>query len=202
MKKLFLILMAGFALVMTHDFNGAYAGDHGGDDGGIPLSKLAGKYSVTFPPGGFITDCFKPGFSATESCSTPGAIPLNISGVTVGQSTQDKDGDSCTKATGAFAAIIGQTTPPTVVVFLSVAKVTTYDPATGSGDMSFTNYLGGKCIGSNFDSSGATLEQTGTAHFVASDNGKRVDFTTTTLTDALGDIGGFNIFRSDLKQDK
>ena len=53
MKKLFLILIAGFALVMALDFNGAYAGDHDGDhghdrDGGIPLSKLAGKYAAIF----------------------------------------------------------------------------------------------------------------------------------------------------------
>ena len=81
MKKLFLILIAGFALVMAHDFKRAYAGDHNsGDDGGIPLSKLAGKYSVTFTPGGFFTTCFKPDFSATESCSTPGAIPLTETG--------------------------------------------------------------------------------------------------------------------------
>src|SRR5215469_12654728 len=98
MKKLFPTLIAGFALVMANGFKGAYAGDHGGDGGrGIPLSKLAGKYSLTFQGGGFFTLCFKPDFSANESCSTPGAVPINIYGATVGQSTQDRDGDSCVK---------------------------------------------------------------------------------------------------------
>ena len=196
MKKLFLIVIAGFALVLAHDFNA-----DGGDGGRIPLSKLAGKYSVTFPPGGFFVTCFKPDFSATESCSTPGAIPITENGDTVGQKTQDKEGDSCAKFTGAFV-VLGQPSPnpPLVLVFFSVSKVTDYDPATGSGDFSFTNYLGGKCVGSNFDSTGATLGQTGTAHFVASDDGKRVDVATTTFTDAVGDLGAFIIPSVQLKQ--
>jgi len=78
MKKLFLILIAGLTLVMAQDFKRAYAGDDGGDDGGIPLSKLAGKYSETFR-GGTITTCFKPDFSATENCFTKGAVPLSSS---------------------------------------------------------------------------------------------------------------------------
>jgi hypothetical protein len=129
MKKLFLISIAGFALVMAHDFNGAYAGDHhGGDTGGIPLSKLAGKYSVTYQGGGFFTECLKPDFSALESCSTPGAVPLNVYGATVGQTTQDKNGDSCLKQTGAFASL-GQPFPSTIVSGFSAEKVTDYDPA-------------------------------------------------------------------------
>jgi hypothetical protein len=194
MRKLFLVLIAGFALVVAHDFNA-----DGGDGGGIPLSKLAGKYSVTFQLGGFITQCFKPDFSATESCSTHGAIPISVSGATVGQKTQEKDGDACYTLTGTFAHA-GQPTPPLVAVFFTVEKVTNYNPATGTGDSSFTNYGGGKCIGSNFDSTGATVGQTGTAHFVASDDGKRLDYTLTTFVDAVGDIGGFNIIHSDLKQ--
>ena len=201
MKKLFLILIAAFAVVMAHDFSGAFAGDHDGDGGEIPLSKLAGKYSVTFQAGGFFTLCFKPDFSATESCSTPGAALINIYAGTVGQSTQDKDGDFCQKVTGA-STTLGQPTPPSVFVFFSVGKVTNYDPATGGGDISFTNYTGGKCIGSKFDSTGATIAQTGTSHFVASDDGERVDGATTTFTDALGDIGGFNIPTTALKQEK
>jgi hypothetical protein len=203
MKKLFLILIACFALVLALDFNGAYAGDRDGDhghdrDGGIPLSKLAGKYSVTFQAGGFFVQCFKPDFSATEPCSTPGAVPINVSAGTVAQSTWDKDGDTCSKLTSVFASL-GQTSPPSVVVFFSVIKVTDYDPATASGDSSFTTYLGGKCIGSKFDSTGATNIGTGTYHFVASQDGERVDFTQLTST---GDFGGFIIVGTYLKQEK
>jgi hypothetical protein len=202
MKKLFLILIASVALVMAHDFNSVYAGEHDGDgDGGIPLSKLAGKYSVTYQGGGFFTQCFKPDFSATESCSTPGAVPVNLYTATVGQTTWDKDGDSCLRQTAAVSTL-GQPFPSTVVAGFSAEKVTDYDPATGSGDTSFTNYLGGKCIGSKFDSTGATVLETGTYHFVASDDGDRVDFAVTTFTDALGDLAGFVIAGSFLKQDK
>ena len=198
MKKLFLILIAGFALFMAHDFNRVYAGDDGG--GGIPLSKLAGKYAETFP-GAVFYICFKPDFSTTENCFTKGAVPLSLILATLGQTTQDKDGNSCTKLTGAlaFSAPLAFL-PPTVNVAFSVAKVTNYDPATASGDASFTNYTGGKCVGSKFDSTGATKSQTGTYHFVASDNGERVDFVTTTFIDALGDIGAFAIPGVDLKQ--
>jgi hypothetical protein len=199
MKKLFLILIAGFALVMAHDFKGTYAGDDSGGDGGIPLSKLAGKYAIVYSSAGFFTSCLKPDFSASESCSTPGAVPIPITAGTVGQKTQDKEGDSCQKLTGTFATP-GQPTPPNVVVFFTVEKVTDYDPATGSGDTSVTDYAGGKCIGSNFDSTGATLTATGTTHFVASDDGRRVDYTATKFVDPVGDIGGFVITRSDLKQ--
>ncbi|HKD67967.1 MAG TPA: hypothetical protein VKB84_14065 [Candidatus Binataceae bacterium] len=202
MKKLFLILIAAFAVVMAHDFNGAYAGaHHGDDDGGIPLSKLAGKYSVIFNSGGFFTQCFKPDFSATESCSTPGAVPFNLTGATVGQSTQDRDGNACQKFTGAFSATVGQKTP-LILEFISVVKVTTYDPATGSGDTSVTDYSGGKCIGSKFDSTGATPTNTGAQHFVASDDGRRVDFTVTAFTDPLGDIGATILTGTYFKQNK
>jgi hypothetical protein len=199
MKRLFMILMAGLALVMAHDFNGAYVGAQDGEGGEIPLSKLAGKYAAIYSPSGFFTQCFKPDFSATEPCSTHGAVPIVISAGTVGQKTQDKEGDACINFTGTFATS-GSPIPTTVIVFINVEKVTDYDPATGSGDVSATGYGGGKCIGSNFDSTGATIVTTGTAHFVASDNGRRVDSTVTKFTDAVGDIGGFVITRSDLKQ--
>src|SRR5690349_15456296 len=108
-RLLFLIVIAVFAPVITYDFNPAYAVDDNGDQ--IPLSKLAGKYSLTFQVGGFFVQCFKPDFSATEPCSTPGAVPINVSAGTVAQSTWDRDGDNCTKLTSVFASL-GQTSPP------------------------------------------------------------------------------------------
>jgi hypothetical protein len=202
MKRFFLILIAGFALVMAHDFNGVHAGDDsGGEGGGIPLSKLASKYAETFP-GAVFYICFKPDFSTTENCFTKGAVPVADIGATVAQETTDKDGDSCSNNTFTLA-LSGLTTafPPTVFVFHAVSKVTNYDPATGSGDASFTQYTGGKCIGSKFDSTGATSVQTGTYHFVASDNGKRVDSIATTFISVVGDIGAFSIPALDLKQE-
>ena len=39
-----------------------------------------------------------------------------------------------------------------------------------------------------------------TLHFVASDNGKRLDSAVTTLTNSLGEYGAFNLPGIDLKQ--
>lgn len=193
MKKPFLILIVTLALVVIQGFSGVSADD----GGGIPLSKLAGKFAQALD--GSITLCFKPDFSATENCSTVGAIPLAQNGPSVGQKTQDKDGDSCLTGT-ITAGAPGSKVPPFVFVSRGVNKVTNYDPATGSGDESFTNYAGGNCIGSRFDSTGATVLNNGTLHFVASDNGERTDFLLTTVTDPLGDIGAFNLAGFNLKQ--
>ena len=71
MKKLFLILIASFAVVMIQGFSRVSA--DGGD--GIPLSKLAGKYASTAQ--GSLTLCFNSTFcpSIPENCSTAGAQP-------------------------------------------------------------------------------------------------------------------------------
>jgi hypothetical protein len=193
MKKILLVLIASLALVMIQVFSTISA-----DDGsGIPLSKLAGKYANAFQ--GSVTLCFKPDFSATENCSTAGAKTLILNNVLVGQSTQDKDGVACGTAT-ITEATPGSPFPPLVVIVQGVTKVTVYDPATGSGDSSFAFYAGGKCIGSNFDSTGATVTSTGTAHFAASDHGERVDAVITTSTDSVGDVGAFNESGFGLKQ--
>jgi hypothetical protein len=199
MKKFFLILIAGFALVVAHDFNRVYAGDHDGDRGdGIPLSKLAGKFATAYQ--GSITTCFNPKtFPATENCFATGAMPIAANAVFVGQLTHEKDGDSCLTATITLGTP-GAPNPPFSEVFHAANKVTNYDPATGSGDQSFTNYTGGKSIESKIDKKGATVQNTGTFHFVASDNGERTDAVGTSLTDSLGDIGASNLAGFYLKQ--
>jgi hypothetical protein len=192
MKRLSLIFIASFALVTIQGFSGVFA-----DGGGVPLSQLAGRYADTLE--GSFTLCFKPDFSDTENCSTSGAIPVSFNGPAVGQITQDKDGNLC----GAYIGTAGVpgspgNFPPQEHHF--VGKVTDYDPATGTGDKSFTDYIGGKCNGTKFDSAGAVVNNTSTGHFVASDNGNRVDLVVTTLQDSAGDIGAFNFTSINLKQ--
>ena len=193
MKRLFLVLLVSLAVLTAHDSNITSADE--GD--GIPLSKLAGKYAITNQ--GSITICFKPDFSATEACSTPGVVAFPGNTVSVGESAQDKSGNWCQTFTNTFS-FPGDTFPTTGTVGHSVAKVTSYDPATGSGDYTFTAYMGGKCVGSKFDSTGATLSGTGTVHFVASDGGKRIDEVVTTDTDPVGDFGAFNLSGFEIKQ--
>jgi hypothetical protein len=193
MKKLFLILIASLALLVIKGPNPISA-DGGG---GIPLAKLAGRYAETTQ--GSLTLCFKPDFSATEACSTAGAVAVAFNVVAVGHITSDKVGNSCGTGTSTSSAS-GDVHPPAVGVANLVTTLTAYDSATGSGDGSYTNYAGGKCTGSKFDSTGATVLNFGTFHIVASDNGERTDFVITTATDSGADIGAFNLLGFNLKQ--
>jgi hypothetical protein len=52
--------------------------------------------------------------------------------------------------------------------------------------------IGGKKLAS-FDKSGATLNSRGTGHFVASENGNRIDGIVTSLTNPTNSIGGFSL---------
>jgi hypothetical protein len=80
--------------------------------------------------------------------------------------------------------------PTGVSVFHVTGKITSYDPTTGTGDAGFTEYSGGQCHGSAFDSTGATAVNSGTDHFVVSNRGKRIDGVLTSLTNPA--IGAFS----------
>jgi hypothetical protein len=194
MKKLCWILITVFALVMMRDSNRIYA-DGGG---GIPLSQLAGKFSAETQ--GSITICFNSGFTATEACSTTGAVGAACNATDAGQNVTDNKGNSCTTTTN-ICNFPGDTSPIPATVTHAVVKVTSYDPATGMGDSSFNSYTGGKCVGSTFNSTGATLTTTGTLHFVASNGGNRQDSVVTSLTDPVGDtVGAFNLLGCGIRQ--
>jgi hypothetical protein len=185
-KKILSILIVTFALVIAHDFNRASALADG--TVGIPLSALAGSFSVHSE--GFFTLCFNGDFSATESCSTAGAQPIAFDIAAVGQATVDKNGNACVSYSQAFFFYAGDANTNVATLHL-VAKTTAYNAATESGDNSVTAYTGGNCKGSNFDSTGASIDSTSTNHFVVSDGGKRVDSVTTSLTNTEGSLGGF-----------
>jgi hypothetical protein len=112
----------------------------------------------------------------------------------VGNETNDKKGNSCETYTETDSDLPPDLSPPFVAVFHTVGTVKSYDPATGSGDGTFTSYSGGKCVGASFNSTGATVNITGTFHFVVGKDGKRVDFLATSLTDPIGGVGDFSFF--------
>ena len=155
------------------------------------ISQSRSKDSLTY--------CFVPDFSDFENCSIAGSVatPANIG--LVGQGTRDNKGNICE----TFTATVGfplSAFPPIVVSEQEIFTKITYDPATGSGDASFTNYTGGKCTGSKFISTGATVVDTGTIHFVFSGNGNREDYILTTLVNPQGSYGAFNLVGFRLKQ--
>jgi len=95
--------------------------------------------------------------------------------------------------TGTFSNLPLDGSPPAVSVSHFTATITSWDPTLGMGDQSVTTWAGGQCHGATFDSTGATVASTLTAHLTASDHGNRIDYIITSLTNAAGSIGGFSL---------
>ena len=85
-------------------------------------------------------------------------------------------------------------------IFHVVSTTKTYDRETESGDGTFTSYIGGKCMGADFNSAGATITSSGSTHFVVGDDGKRSDVLITSFTDPVGGIGDFSYYGTNLRQ--
>jgi len=185
LKKLLVILLAGCVFVIGQGFREVVADENGTD--GIPLSALAGTYSVTSH--GSIFFCVKatPPFPPTK-CGSTGSIGFPLSILAVGANT-----DGCSTLTETDSDLPVDVSPPFVLTFNSVTKVTSYDPETGTGDASFTDYSGGKCNGATFDKTGATVLDHGTEHFAASKDGDQIDFVITSLTHPVGAVGDFSV---------
>jgi hypothetical protein len=193
MKKLFMILVAIFASVISENLSRVAAGE-----GEIPLSVLAGGYASTVQ--GSIAVCLDPTTSLEESCTTAGALVIRSTSLAVGKITIDNQGILCAEYSQVISNLPVGASPPRVRAVNIDAKTLNYDPASGTGDWPYTSYSGGKCNGATFDSMGATLRGTGTVHFVASGNGKRIDGIFTADTDAVGGIGDFSLSTLNLKQ--
>lgn len=195
MKKLIVIVLVGCALVINPGFQKVAPADgFAGSEEGTSLHKLAGTYAFTGH--GSVAVCLDQQTFSLVQCGTAGSIVVAFTSQAVGGQTFDAKGNSCATFTETEVSSPVGASPTTVVEFHSVGKVTSYDPTTGTGDASFTNYSGGKCKDSTFDSTGATVTVSGTNHFAVSNSGKRIDFVTTSLsltTPVVGAIGGFSI---------
>jgi hypothetical protein len=197
MKKFLVFLVAAFVLVMSQGLREVAADG----DNGIPPKALAGKYADTLH--GSFALCLDPTNSFAEiSCASSKAVVFPQTTVQVGNSTSDKNGNVCETYTETDTDLPPDLSPPFVAVQYVVGKVTSYDPATGSGDATFTSYLSGKCVGAAFVGSTnvTNVNATGTYHFVASDDGKRVDTITTSITNPIGGIGDFFFVGTGLRQ--
>lgn len=189
------ILTAALVLVMSQGLR-EVAGD---DDEGIPLRALAGRYSSTAH--GSYALCLDPKNNFAEvNCSSTKAVVFPQTEVDVGYGKQDAKGNSCTTYTGTASDQPPDVSPPAVFEFIVVGKTKDYDPVTGSGGGPFTSYSGGKCVGADFNSGGATIVASGSAHSVAAKDGKRTDFVLTALTDPVGGRGDFSYYGTNLRQ--
>jgi hypothetical protein len=118
---------------------------------------------------------------------------VSVEALAVGAYTSDTNGNACVTWTETETVPPLSAAPPSIYVVHPVFKITSYDPTTGAGEGSYTNYFGGTCHGSTLDNTGATAVATGTGHLVVSNNGKRLDAVVTSLTNSIGSFGGFSI---------
>jgi hypothetical protein len=166
------------------------------EEGAIPASALRGNYADALH--GSFALCLNSSF-VEVSCTSTGATVFPQSIVTAGHVAIGKSG-ACETGTEIISDLPVDISPPAVIPFQNVAKPIDYDPKTGTGDSSETTYTGGKCNGAQFDSTGATVISTGTVHFVASDNGKRIEGVVTALTDPTSGIADFSLSFVQLRQ--
>ena len=189
-----LVMLAAFAAVLSQK---AIAGK--GESGGAGIPLPVGQSSQTLQ--GSLAICLNSTTFAEESCSTNGVAVFPISVLINGVVTGDAAGNSCASVTEVDSDLPVDASPPFVTANEhSTGKVLNYDSTTGTGDGSFTSYIGGTCNGVTFDSTGATKLSSGTFHFVVTDNGKRIDFLNTALTNPAGSIGDFSLSGTNLMQ--
>jgi len=158
--------------------------------GSIPLPK--GQFAATVS--GSVAVCLTPDGSAEAPCNTAGGLVVPLRVLFTGVSTIDKSGNSCASMVETDTGFpVNATTPEFTPNEHAAGTVTAYDSSTGTGDLSFTGYIGGSCNGANFDSTGARKISSGTDHFVVSEQGKRIDVQLTTLTNPNNTIGHFSL---------
>src|SRR5262249_48860771 len=143
---------------------------------GLAAGSQAMAGSIPLPSGNFSLTV-----NGSESnCTSGTCVTLNI--IEVGATVRDSAGNGCGThvAGGNFTPPVPQ--PPIVVPVPPRFQLTNYDPTTGIGDQSLTEYSGGKCNGAIFNSAGATQSVTGALHFAVSENGNRIDNVVTSLS--------------------
>jgi hypothetical protein len=166
---------------------------------GAQIPEPSGSYSVSVH--GSLTVCLNPAANyAEESCSASNVLVYPVTDELNGTITW-ASGVGCESDYGVSAALPPTASPSSVTTNAhTVAKITSYDAATGVGTASSTGYTGGSCNGADFDSSGATEISSGTIQFVLSEGGRRNDVLVTQLTDPTNSISSFSLIATDLKQ--
>ncbi len=163
---------------------------------GLAIGSQAIAGSIPFPTGNFSLTVR--GSEASSCAGGSCAVVLNI--IEAGATVRDASGNGC----GAHVAVVNTAPPgasaPIVATITHVFKVTHYDPGTGVGDQSLTEYFGGTCNGAIFNSAGATQVTDGTLHFVVSDGGNRIDNIVTALNVGGAPGSGYSIIFTERKQ--
>jgi|GEM_PF-1679708 len=190
-----------FSVVMLLMFGFMLPGLAKAGSSGRRLSSLAGTFSYT-AHGNFGYCLESPSYTVEVSCTNSEAVAFPITEVDVGQGTRDQNGHSCVTINGTDSDLTPGTSATAVTYQAHDAEtITSYDPATQSGDESFIYYSNGECVGAKFESSGTpVIAASGIYHFVLSAKGTRLDWEMTSLTDPVGGIADFVFSGTDLQQ--
>ena len=174
-QKLFLV-MVGLALTMLGGVRGSYAG-------GIPLSQLSGAWSARAT--GYVNFCYSTATFQFEDCTAADAGVAVQDFAAVNNLVWDASGHFCATSVQLIGGATGDPNPTGSLIALISGHTTKYDPASGTGDLSDTNYAGGKCVGASFVSDGSPATALETDHFVLSEGGNRADLVITSITSAV-----------------
>ena len=186
MMKLRIAIGLGLVLFMATLICGPIGVSHAQDDqGGVTLASLAGKFSGRFS--GFFTLCLSAGVPIACSSVSPVPTAVAVNLTEIEQITGDEAGNSCAVSIATAAPVSGTTSPALLNSPITVRTNTSFDPATGSGTESASEYVGGHCNGAVFDMTGATLTATYTDSFDVSDSGNRIEV----IANTLNAVGGF-----------
>jgi hypothetical protein len=179
MMKLRIATGLGLVLFMATMIGGPIRVSQAQDDeGSVTLADLAGKFSAR--GSGFSTVCFNSTSTALQDCATaPHIVPFNFTRIE--WETRDAGGNSCGVHTVTSAPVFGTKFPSAGQKRTNVTT-SSFDPATGSGTGSGTQYVGGSCNGAVFDGTGATKVVTFTFSFDVSDSGNRIETVVTGFT--------------------
>ena len=164
------------------------------DGGGVTLASLAGKFKTR--GSGSYTICFDANLSMVDCAASPHQeVPFNMTAVA--HNIRDAAGNSCGVSaltlTPTDARVFGTYFTRLNFASTAVSTTTSFDPTTGSGSASVSQYHGGRCVGAAFDSTGAILTGTGTQSFMVSDSGDRIESIVTSFSTVTGRVHG-NVF--------
>ena len=182
MMKVRIATGLGLVLFMATMIGGQVTVSQAQDNQGVTLASLAGNFAGR--GGGFFTFCLNG--AAQISCDSvapvPSLVPFNQTQIS--QQTRDAAGNGCEVFTRTYAPVSGTIDAANVATPQRVFTNMSFDPTTGSGQADFSQYRGGSCIGAVFDNKGgtATLVATGTANYIVSDSGNRIEFILTGFT--------------------
>jgi hypothetical protein len=160
--------------------------------GSVTLASLAGKF--TSKGSGSYTVCFTNDFTAVVDCASAPHQEVPFKGTAVSHNIRDAAGNSCGVTSQTITLTEASVTVPNYLrrfnlTRTNVSTTTSFDPTTGSGTASLSQYFGGRCVGGVFDSTGAVLVSTGTQSFMVSDSGNRIDTIITSLSFVTSPFG-------------